>query len=186
MTPDERSQALDQALDRAIDALFLGQNPRQEDMVDPEVAGLLSLARDLELSLSTPPPPPHGLRPGRSAFLTAASRPQPRRRFVWPDFGRAFNWLAPAAAVLLLALALAFMFRGDATIQRLVVPGSAPRQAQTNAPALFPEATPTPTETPTPTPTPTATPTTTPTPSATPRASVTATPTALPTSETAN
>ncbi len=178
MTPDERSQALDQALDRAIDALLLGQNPRREDVVEADVVELLPLARELELSLSTAPPPPHGLRPGRSAFLTAAAaRPQPRRRFAWPDFGRAFNWLAPTAAVLLLALALAFMFRGDATIQRLVVPGSAPRQAQTNAPALFPEATPTPTETPTPTPTPTATPTATPT--------VTPTPVALPTSEAA-
>lgn len=167
MTPDERT--LDQALDRAIDALLAGQNPRGVDVADPEVAALLPLVRELELSLSTLPPAPHGLRPGRSAFLTAAaSRPVPSRRIGWPNFGRAFNWLAPAVAVLLLALALTFMFRGGVTIERLVVPGSAPRQAQTNAPALFPEATPTPTATPTFTPTPTPTATPTPTPTATP------------------
>ncbi len=169
MTPDERTLALDQALDRAIDALLAGQNPRGEDMAAAEVAALLPLARELDLSLSVAPPPPHGLRPGRSAFLTAAAaRPAPRRRFAWPDFGRAFNWLAPAAAVLLLALALTFMFRGGLSVDRFVVPGSAPRQAQTNAPVLFPEPTATPTATPTPTPTPTATPTPTPLPTATP------------------
>lgn len=171
MSADERTLALDQALDRAIDALLSGQNPRGEDTAPAEVAALMPLARELELSLSAPPPPPHGLRPGRSAFLTAAAaRPTARRRFAWPALGRAFNWLAPAVAVLILALALTFMLRGGISVDRLVVPGSAPRQAQTNAPVLFPEptatATPSPTPTPTPSPTPTATPT--PAPTATP------------------
>lgn len=158
MTPEGR----DLLLDHAIDAILEG-SPTSEIISDPEITALLLLARALPPLLAIVPPPPHGLRPGRSAFLTAAATQPPRRRFAWPNFGSLTNWLAPAVAVLLLALLLTFMLR-DGGFGRLVVPGSAPQQAQSNTPLLFPAETSTPTPTPTPTSTPTPLPTSTPTP----------------------
>ncbi len=167
MTPEGR----DLLLDHAIDAILEG-SPTGAIISDPETTALLPLARALPPLLATVPPPPHGLRPGRSAFLTAAAARPPRRRFTWPNFGALTNWLAPTVAVLLLALLLTFMLR-EGGLSRLVVPGSAPQQAQSNTLLLFPVQTPTPTPTPTPLPTPTPTPTATPTaiPTSTPTAS---------------
>ena len=160
----------DLLFDKAIDDALSGSSTGAWAVLDTDDAALLLLGREVHAALEPAPPPPHGLRPGRSAFLTAALTHPPRRRSFGSSLGRMLNWGAPAVAVVLLALLLTFMFGDGGRRLPSIIPGSAPERAQSNTPLLFPEdtPTPTPTATPTPTPTPTSTPTPRPTSTATP------------------
>ena len=105
MPSPEQEQRFDQALDDLLEGNF---NALSSDL-DPELLALLPVARGVHSALANTPPPPHGLRPGRSAFLTAAAnqKAEQRSRLAIPLLGRAFNWLAPIVAVLVMAVLLA-------------------------------------------------------------------------------
>jgi len=109
MTSAERERRLDQSLDDILSA-DLSTIPAE---FDPELLVLRTVARDVQSALAHTPSPPHDLRPGRSAFLTAAAvPPQTRRvRFSFPVIGRTLSWLAPTLAVLLFAFLLTGLFR---------------------------------------------------------------------------
>ena len=98
----EKDVLLDQAFENQIAA----------DALDAETASLLQLASAVQASLGETPPPPHGLRPGRSAFLTAAlHQPQKRRGLVQiPGLSRLMGWVLPLAAVAIMAILLGTVF----------------------------------------------------------------------------
>ncbi len=185
----------DLLLDQALNEILAGHPNGKASQLDVDLLSLLPLAHDLRLAMAEVPPPPHGLRPGRSAFLSAAAATKPRRRLSWPGLPgllRVWQGTAPMIAVLLLALLLAFGLRnrvvpaGPSAPTPPVGTQAAPSPA---APLMIPALTRVPSATPTLTPTltPTQTPTTPPTASPTPQptAPPTPLPTATPTSQTA-
>jgi len=168
----------DLLLDRAIDELIEGKSGATMQQLPAEERALIFVARQVQHSLADAPPPPHGLRPGRSAFLTAAAESAARQASASRGgrLNRLLAWAAPAFAVLVLAALLTFMWRGDFPLGPPVVQPLAPSQPQSDTPLLFPP----PTNTPTPSPTPTSTPTPSPTPSPTPAPTETPTPSPTP------
>jgi hypothetical protein len=109
--PDEKDLLFDQALEKLI----------AEDALDSELASLLETAAQVQAALEDVPPPPHGLRPGRSAFLTAAAQQPASKRGVLglPQLSRGLNWLfsfgtAVALIMLLTAIFVAAGYWGNA------------------------------------------------------------------------
>lgn len=109
----------EQRLDKALDELLEGDTGAPSANLDPELQELLSIAQSVQSALADTPPPPHGLRPGRSAFLTAAAnqKAEQRSRLAIPLFGKAFSWLAPAAAVLIMSLLFGTLYKGVSTLK---------------------------------------------------------------------
>jgi len=72
MTPQrDKDLLLDQTLDNQLDI----------DALDEDLISLMEAASQVHLLLEETPPPPHGLRLGRSAFLTAAAQQPDKKHF---------------------------------------------------------------------------------------------------------
>jgi len=103
----EKDFLLDQALNNQI----------ARDALDEELASLLTTASRVHAFLEETPPPPHGLRPGRSAFLTAAaqsSKKHSRKPLIpfLPSSRRltqALGWIIPLGAVAVMAIFMSTM-----------------------------------------------------------------------------
>jgi len=96
--------------DILLDQVLNNQIPK--DALDEDSASLIGVASQLQAFLEETPPPPHGLKPGRSAFLTAAAQqPEKSKRFLFfpfplPRLSRAAAWVMPFAAIFVLAILL--------------------------------------------------------------------------------
>jgi hypothetical protein len=119
---------LDQALNNQIPA----------DALDDELASLFETASQVHAILDETPPPPHGLRPGRSAFLTAAAQqPEKRKGFLFlpfplSDFKRVLGWGMPIATVAVLAILLGTALFSSNTMEQQLPP-----EQTTSAPAVI-------------------------------------------------
>jgi len=98
--------------DILLDQVLNNQIPK--DALDEDSASLIGVASQLQAFLEETPPPPHGLKPGRSAFLTAAAQqPEKSKRFLFfpfplPRLSRAAAWVMPFAAIFVLAIFVGF------------------------------------------------------------------------------
>jgi len=129
--PDKDS-LLDQALAHRLAA----------DVQDEETASLVKVASAVQTFFEDIPQPPHGLRPGRSAFLSAAAQlPQNRRRFSFlPQLSQLMGWVLPLAAVVVFAVLLSTVFV-KADLLQPVFPGKLMAPASTSTPTLTPTST---------------------------------------------
>ncbi len=141
MTPSEHERRLDQALDDLLD----GDPGALPTDIDPELGEALTIAHDVRAALVNTPPPPHGLRPGRSAFLTAAAVQGKRgSRFSLPTLIKTLGWVAPTAAILLFAILLAGFYQSNIlspTPSSGSQPQSPPSQTISSTPTLLPSPT---------------------------------------------
>ena len=119
----DKDSLLDQALANQIAA----------DALDEETASLLKVASAVQASFGEIPQPPHGLRPGRSAFLSAAAQPpQKRCRLSFlPQLSRLMGWALPLAAVAVFTVLLSAVFVRADLLQpvfpgKLMAPANAP------------------------------------------------------------
>jgi len=92
-------------LDRAL------ENQIEVDSLDDELVALIATASQVNSVLADIPEPPHGLRPGRSACLTAATQtPQESsRKYFLPfprQFRRALSFVVPLGTVMALVVVL--------------------------------------------------------------------------------
>ncbi len=124
----EKDILLDQALDNQIPA----------DALDSETTSLLETASQVHAFLDETPPPPHGLRPGRSAFLTAAAQQPAKRKgflfFPFPllDVKRMLGWSVPIVTVAVLVILLGTAIFSSNTAERQLPP-----EQTTSAPAVI-------------------------------------------------
>lgn len=133
----DKDSLLDQALANQI----------ASDALDEETASLLKMASAVQASFEEIPQPPHGLRPGRSAFLSAAAQlPQKQRRSSFlPQLSRLMGWALPLAAVAVFAILLSAVFVKADLLQpifpgKLMAPASTstPTSTATNPPVVLP------------------------------------------------
>lgn len=116
----EKDLLLEQALENRIEL----------DALDEELAELVAVASQVHAFLEETPPPPHGLRPGRSAFLTAAAQQSERRsRRVLPflplprRFFRTLGWGVPLATVVVLVIYMGAMMLAPTHTGSPILPG---------------------------------------------------------------
>jgi len=110
----EKDILLDQVLNNQIPA----------DALDEELASLIETASQVHAFLDETPQPPHGLRPGRSAFLTAAAQqPEQRKHFLFfpfplPRLSRASGWILSLTTVFIMAVLLGTAIFSSGVITR--------------------------------------------------------------------
>ena len=121
ISQSEKDSLLDQALDNQIAA----------DALDEELSSLIATASRVHASLAEIPPPPHGLKPGRSAFLTAAAQLSEKRsrKSLIPFFpplqrlSRAFGWAMPLGVVAVMAIIISTLVFSAQMTGQPVLPG---------------------------------------------------------------
>ncbi len=129
----EQDILLEQALNNQID----------DDALDEDLISLVTLASQVQSALEITPSPPHGLRPGRSAFLTAAQQQKIKRAFTsFSGIPRTVAQLMPFIVVLILAILLGTMFIQSGALTPPSLPGKSPH---TVTPTITPTLTPSPT-----------------------------------------